>query len=1065
MKARCHLIHSLGFTLLALCPVQAAGEHNLYFNSGFELGMAGFGCNKHLRPDTNPELHYDKPRIDTSTFVGGKQSLCIPNQFVEETMFYGREVKWELGKEYTFSAYMKCSVEKLPVHLWLCTKTWGGAHHSVVVGPEWKRYSFTFTSPTDRRCEYAHLSVWSAQKGQAEATPADLWLDDLQLAPGAELDGYAAGHRIEVSASAPKLNYLSPDGVMVQVTCSAINNGDEPFSGALTLAVTNDYTNEEVAAPTYQINLPPHEAQALTCPVRISAFGSYRVEPRFADTVDYSGNPGYFAVIGRYERRPLELDRDFCVGINLGSGGESDARIRPGMQTLGGEEREEYVRLLAEMGCRIIRDHDVGGKAYSWPVVEPEEGHFDFQWADRATDLYLRYGIQPLPVLQGAFPLAEGPNRHKLGWLEEKGETIPKYLDCNHAAAKSGGNIVRGPMEAWRRYVRAVAERFRGRITHYEVFNEPNLYISPENYMRYLKSASEELRAADPDYKIIGFCSTGDLAGEGKSAEYLKPCFDLGGLEDADIVSFHPYDSRQLSSGRPADTMIATYRDLVKSYGRGNPLWNTELYYLSDGKSDDPNAYDAAKRFLIDLGEGVRQSVCPPGYRVMFKTLLLENTMAGTDRHGIESLPAPAFVIYNALARLFERSRPVGKIRWPLDTMCYVYEREDGPRAAFWTYGSIPGVHVRLPEPPDGIAVCDMFGNPVPFQDRTIPLGTDPYYVVPSTSGDGKTPDTAALVDWLRKARLQAERDVLVDLRRLLCDATRTVAWVDLRNCRPNGVTGKVRAKAASGEFGPLTDFEIPGFSLVTVPVALPFASANCGEPLVAETTIGDNTLSQECTRRLPNVYEARPGLGTTEPCRRKGRGWNLNPEIASTFRAGYDEGHLALHFVVEDRTPSGVPNGREAWAQDGIELFFDTRPDLLEGTPAEAQHYHDKVGRILISPYEAPEKQVTFIPQGLSKLDRDHVRCSIGVSQEGYAAEMDIPWEALEMSGPMAKRCLGFEVAINDAVGSEVAAFQQTWNSWGSHFRDRLSFGLMTFGGPGPAAEVAPPEAVGSQN
>lgn len=1036
----------LGLAALVVSPLFGADARNLYFNSSFELGDAGFGCNKFLRPDTNPELRYEKPRIDTTTFVSGKQSLCIPNPFVEETMFYGREVKWELGKEYTFSAWMKTSVEKLPVHLWLCTKTWGGAHGGFTVGPEWQRYSFTFTAPTDRRCEYCHMSVWLALKDRKDAAPADLWLDDLQLIPGGEPGAYAPGHQIEISAKAPKINYLADNGAALDVECLTINNGNQPFSGTMTLSVIDDYTKEQVAAPTLEVSLPPHETQALTCPLRIARYGSYRVEPRLPDAVDFAGNPGYFAVIGKYESRPLDLDRDFCVGINLAGGGTSDARIRPGWQTLGGDVREEYIKLLAQMGCRIIRDHDTCDKAFDWRVVEPEEGHFDFQWADRTTDLYLKYGIQPLPVLQGAYTIKSGAHRHQFEWLQEKGKTVPKYLACNHVAAKEKGEIVLGPEKQWRRYVRAVAERYRGRITHYEIFNEPNLYISPEDYMTYLKSAGEELRAADPRCKVVGFCSTGDLAGEGKSAEYLKPCFDLGGLDDAGIVAFHPYDSRQLSSKRPADQMIATYRSLVKSYGHDNPLWNTELYYLSDGRSEDPYVYDAPKRFLIDLGEGVKQSTCVPGFGPIFKTLLLENTIANSNRHAIESLPAPTYVIYNALARLFERSHPVEKLHWPLDTICYVYEREDGPRAAFWTYGSVPGVRVRLPEPRGGIVLYDMFGNAVSFQDYVVPLGTDPYYLVAAKPENGKALTTRELVSWLKDARLETEKDVIADLRQLIADATGTLAYVDLRNCQPREVSGRVRIKAENGEFGPWEDFTVAGFSLVTLPVPMPFVSANGDKPLVVEITIGDKTFTQGSKCRLPFVYEAKPGFGPVESCRKKGRGWDLEPEIASTFQAGYDEKSLTLRIVVKDRTPSGEPNGRNPWEQDALELFFDTRPDQLEGTPAEAQRYHDKVGRIFVSPYETPEKQLTFMARELGKLNTDTVRYNVSTSAEGYTVELIIPWDALEMSGPIQKRCLGFELAIDDAVGREAAAFQQTWNSWGAHFRNRLSFGIMKF-------------------
>ncbi len=171
-----------------------------------------------------------------------------------------------------------------------------------------------------------------------------------------------------------------------------------------------------------------------------------------------------------------------------------------------------------------------------------------------------------------------------------------------------------------------------------------------------------------------------------------------------------------------------------------------------------------------------------------------------------------------------------------------------------------------------------------------------------------------------------------------------------------------------------------------------------------------------------------------------------MQPAIASTFLAGYDAKGLTLRIVVEDRTPSGDPNGRKSWEQDGLELFFDTRPDLLEGTLAEAQHLHGKVGRIFVSPYETPDRRFTVEPRDLSQFSQDAIRCQVSPSAAGYTVELVVPWEALELSGPMEKRCLGFELAVNDAVGGEAAAFQQTWNSWGSHYRDRLSFGIMRF-------------------
>ena len=99
--------------------------------------------------------------------------------------------------------------------------------------------------------------------------------------------------------------------------------------------------------------------------------------------------------------------------------------------------------------------------------------------------------------------------------------------------------------------------------------------------MDMLKVAHEEIKRADSAARVIGFCSTGDLGGV--LSEYLERCFKLGGLDYADIVSFHPYSAQNLGSVNAADRQIADLRRLIKNYAgdREKPLWNTELYYLT----------------------------------------------------------------------------------------------------------------------------------------------------------------------------------------------------------------------------------------------------------------------------------------------------------------------------------------------------------------------------------------------------------------------------------------------------------------------------------------------------
>ena len=66
---------------LSLFAPKLCGADNLIFNGSFELGTAGFECNKYLHIETNPTMTYEGPVIDSTTSVSGTNSLRIPNHY------------------------------------------------------------------------------------------------------------------------------------------------------------------------------------------------------------------------------------------------------------------------------------------------------------------------------------------------------------------------------------------------------------------------------------------------------------------------------------------------------------------------------------------------------------------------------------------------------------------------------------------------------------------------------------------------------------------------------------------------------------------------------------------------------------------------------------------------------------------------------------------------------------------------------------------------------------------------------------------------------------------------
>ena len=222
-----------------------------------------------------------------------------------------------------------------------------------------------------------------------------------------------------------------------------------------------------------------------------------------------------------------------------------------------------------------------------------------------------------------------------------------------------------------------------------------------------------------------------------------------------------------------------------------------------------------------------------------------------------------------------------------------------------------------------------------------------------------------------------AKSPIAVDLRQLLATATTTTALLELRNCQNTTVTGQVRIRAENGTFGPQSAFSIAPFGLIVLPVPMVYTAEHGDNLLLAEITVGDQVQTKQATRRLPFVYDARPGMGEAVACRKRGKGWNLKRDLATTFQAGYDDQTLRLRIQVKDSAPSGLPINLKSWEQYGLELFFDTRPDLPADSPADAERYHDKVGRIFVLPHEEPAKQLTFTRQDCPG-SCDAVRCRI---------------------------------------------------------------------------------------
>ena len=160
-------------------------------------------------------------------------------------------------------------------------------------------------------------------------------------------------------------------------------------------------------------------------------------------------------------------------------------------------------------------------------------------------------------------------------------------------------------------FVRAVVERYRGKIRYYQLWNEPNIYpewgvypINPEGYVELLKAGADAARAVDPDAVLIlgAMAATINLqpadAAPGNSLSdllFLQRVYDAGGAPYFDVVAVQGYGLYSGPTDRrmhPRVINIARHqfiRDLmVKNGDGGKPIWISEMNWNAAPEDVEP---------------------------------------------------------------------------------------------------------------------------------------------------------------------------------------------------------------------------------------------------------------------------------------------------------------------------------------------------------------------------------------------------------------------------------------------------------------------------------------------
>ncbi|MDH2428799.1 helix-turn-helix domain-containing protein [Sphaerisporangium sp. TRM90804] len=219
-----------------------------------------------------------------------------------------------------------------------------------------------------------------------------------------------------------------------------------------------------------------------------------------------------------------------------------------------------------------------------WAQLQPERDEFDWSALDRLVGGAQKAGLPALFVFGGTPP-----------WASPAGPSAP-YPDGSRASPPDA-------LADWDTFVRALTERYKGRIEAYELWvlaNDRRFYAgSVETLVEMTRRASAIIRAADRAATVV--CpGMGQLwTNEGRAV--LRRFAELGGYGHCDVAGIKLY---QRTASDPPESMLAlaaTVDRVMHEAGVQPRLWSTGTAYSIplERPLDEVRARDYAVRFYL----------------------------------------------------------------------------------------------------------------------------------------------------------------------------------------------------------------------------------------------------------------------------------------------------------------------------------------------------------------------------------------------------------------------------------------------------------------------------------
>ncbi len=227
-----------------------------------------------------------------------------------------------------------------------------------------------------------------------------------------------------------------------------------------------------------------------------------------------------------------------------------------------------------------------------WARTEKRKGVYDWEWLDKIIYDMSKQGVKPWVNLSYGNPL----------YSDGGGTTLNAPVPKSEEAKR-----------AWENYIKAIVSRYGHLVEEWEVWNEPNYKITPEDYADLFIPTAKIIRTQQPSGKIIAFA-----VGSGVDYRYVEKVLRIvkekNSLDLIDEISHHRH-IRIPENREPElelEKIVARYNPAIRirQGEAGCPsAWNGNFALSHYPWNELIQSKHILRRLLTDLGHD-KESSC-----------------------------------------------------------------------------------------------------------------------------------------------------------------------------------------------------------------------------------------------------------------------------------------------------------------------------------------------------------------------------------------------------------------------------------------------------------------------